>query len=300
MHISLWPGAQQPWEAIRDLSRHAEATGWDGVWFADHFLPNSPDVGRPVLECWTVLAALAATVPRLRLGSLVSGNTYRNPAVLANLATTADRISDGRIVLGLGSGWQENEHLVYGIPFYDTRERLARLDEACQVIRALFENDRANFAGRYYQLHDAPLEPKPVHGRLPLLIGGGGEKVTLRIAARYADEWNTWGTPETLRRKIAVLEGHCLDLGRDPTQIRRSAQALVFMSDDHDWLASRRAAGIDRPALIGTPLEIRTALEDYADAGVDEFIVPDFNLVGHERKLATLDRFINEVAAGLR
>jgi F420-dependent oxidoreductase-like protein len=300
MQISLWPGAQQPWDVIRDLSRHAEATGWDGIWFADHFLPNTPDVGQPVLECWAVLAGLAATVPRLRLGSLVSGNTYRHPAVLANIATTVDHISDGRVVLGLGSGWQENEHLVYGIPYYDTRERLARLDEACQVIRALFEADRATFAGRFYQLRDAPLEPKPVHGRLPLLIGGGGEKVTLRIAARYADEWNTWGTPETLRHKIAVLERHCLDEGRDPAEIRRSAQALVFMSDDQDWLASRRAAGIDRPALIGTPLEIRAALEEYAEAGVDEFIVPDFNLGGSERKLATLDRFITEVAAGLR
>jgi F420-dependent oxidoreductase-like protein len=300
MQFSLWPSAQQPWDAIRDLSRHAEASGWDGVWFADHFLPNDPDVGQPVLECWAVLAALAASVPRLRLGSLVSGNTYRHPAVLANIATTVDQISGGRVVLGLGSGWQENEHLVYGIPYYDTRERLARLDEACQVIRALFEGGRANFAGRYYQLHDAPLEPKPVRGRLPLLIGGGGEKVTLRIAARYADEWNTWGTPETLRHKIAVLERHCLDVGTDPSGIRRSAQALVFMSDDHDWLASRRAAGIDRPALIGTPLEIQAAVEDYADAGVDEFIVPDFNLGGYERKLATLDRFITEVAPGVR
>ena len=300
MQISLWPGAQQPWTVIRDLARHAEATGWDGVWFADHFLPNAPDVGQPVLECWTVLAGLAASVPRIRLGSLVSGNTYRHPAVLANIATAVDHISEGRVVLGLGAGWQENEHLVYGIPYYDTRERLARLDEACQVIRALLENDRANFDGRFYQLHDAPLEPKPVQSRLPLLIGGGGEKVTLRIAARYADEWNVWGTPETLRHKIAVLERHCADLGRDPTQIRRSAQALVFMSDDHDWLASRRAAGIDRPAVIGTPLEVRAVLEEYAAAGVDEFIVPDFNLGPPGAKTETMDMFIERVVPALR
>jgi F420-dependent oxidoreductase-like protein len=300
MRFSVWPAPQQSWAAIRDLARHAESTGWDGIWFADHFLPNAPDVGQPVLECWTVLAGLAATVPRVRLGALVSGNTYRHPAVLTNIAAAVDQISDGRVVLGLGAGWQENEHLAYGIPLYDTRERLARLDEACQVIRALLETERANFDGQYYQLKDAPLSPKPVQRRLPLLIGGGGEKVTLRIAARYADEWNVWGTPETLRHKIKVLERHCAEIGRDPDEIRRSAQALVFMSDDHDWLASRRAAGIDRAAVIGTPLEIRAAIEEYAAAGCDEFIVPDFNLGRHERKMETLDRFITEVAAPLR
>jgi F420-dependent oxidoreductase-like protein len=300
MRFSVWPGAHQSWNDIVHLARHAETTGWDGIWFADHFLPSTPDGGGRVLECWTVLAGLAATVPRVRLGALVSGNTYRHPAVLTNIATAVDHISDGRVVLGLGAGWQENEHLAYGIPYYDTGERLARLDEACQVIRALFGSERANFEGRYYQLQDAPLEPKPVQQRLPLLIGGGGEKVTLRIAARYADEWNAWGTPETFRHKSAVLDDHCAAVGRDPAEIARSTQALVFMSDDHDWLASRRAAGIDRAAIIGTPLEVRAALEEYAAAGLDEFIVPDFNLGRPERKVATLDRFIAEVAAPLR
>jgi F420-dependent oxidoreductase-like protein len=300
MRFSVWPGPQQSWAAVRDLASHAESTGWDGVWFADHFLPNAADVDQPVLECWTVLAGLAATVPRVRLGPLVSGNTYRHPAVLANIAAAVDQISDGRLVLGLGAGWQENEHQAYGIPFYDTKERLARLEEACQVIRALLEDERANFDGRFYHLKDAPLNPKPVQSRLPLLIGGGGEKVTMRIAARYADEWNVWGTPDTLRHKIGVLERHCADIGRDPAEIRRSAQALLYMSDDEDWLASRRAAGIDRAVVIGTPREVQATLVEYAAAGCDEFIVPDFNLGPPERKMATLDRFITEVAAPLR
>jgi F420-dependent oxidoreductase-like protein len=300
MRFSVWPAPQQSWGAVRDLACHAESTGWDGVWFADHFLPNAPDVDQPALECWTVLAGLAATVPRVRLGALVSGNTYRHPAVLANMAAAVDQISDGRLVLGLGAGWQENEHQAYGIPFYDTKERLARLEEACQVIRALLDNERADFDGRFYQLKDAPLNPKPVQRRLPLLIGGGGERVTLRIAARYADEWNVWGTPQTLRQKITVLERHCAEIGRDPAEIRRSAQALVFMSEDQDWLASKRAAGIDRAVVIGTPDEVRATLGEYADAGCDEFIVPDFNLGPPERKVATLDRFITEVAAPLR
>jgi F420-dependent oxidoreductase-like protein len=300
MRFSIWPGPQQSWSAVRDQAGHAESTGWDGVWFADHFLPNAADVDQPVLECWTVLAGLAAAVPRVRLGALVSGNTYRHPAVLANIAAAVDQISDGRLVLGLGAGWQDNEHEAYGIAFYDTKERLARLEEACQVIRALLENERATFDGRFYHLKDAPLNPKPVQSRLPLLIGGGGEKVTLRIAARYADEWNVWGTPETLRHKIGVLEHHCADIGRDPAEIRHSAQALLYMSDDQDWLASRRAAGRDRAAVIGTPSEVQATLEEYAAAGCDEFIVPDFNLGPPERKKATLDRFITEVAAPLR
>ncbi len=296
----MWPSPQQPSAAVLDLAYHAEASGWDGIWFADHFMPNGTDTSGPVLECWTMLAALAVAVPRLRIGSLVCGNTYRHPAVLTKMAVTVDHLSGGRLVLGLGAGWQENEHRAYGIHFYDSRERLARLDEACQLIRALLDDGRATFDGRFYHLQDAPLEPRPVQHPLPLLIGGGGEKVTLRIVARHANEWNVWGTPETLRHKIEILERHCHEVGRDPAEIRRSAQALLFMSDDQDWLASRRAAGIAQPALIGTPAEVGAALEEYAAAGVDEWIVPDFNLGRTEHKLATLDRFITEVAPNLR
>src|SRR2546423_3605575 len=132
MRLSVWPNPQQPWADVLAVASHAAETGWDGVWFADHFMPNADDVSGPYLECWSVIAGLAASVPRVRIGALVSGNTYRHPAVLAKQAATVDRISGGgRIVLGLGAGWQENEHRKYGIPFYDTKERLARLEEAC-------------------------------------------------------------------------------------------------------------------------------------------------------------------------
>jgi F420-dependent oxidoreductase-like protein len=301
MRFSLLPGPQQPWADVLALAQHAEATGWDGVWFADHFMPDGDDVSTPVLECWAVLAGLATAVPRIRLGSLVSGNAYRHPAVLAKVATTVDHLSGGRVVLGLGAGWQENEHRAYGIDFYDTAGRLARLDEACQVVKGLLGAERTTFKGQFYQLQDAPLEPKPLQPKLPLLIGGGGERVTLRIAARYADEWNTWGTPDTMRHKIGVLERYCAELGRDPSEIKKSTQALLFMRDDPEWLAARRAsASGDQAMLIGTPAEVSSTLKAYVDAGVDEFVVPDFTLGRGERKLATIDQFLSEAAAPLR
>ena len=296
MHLSLWPSPTLSFTEVLDLARHAEATGWDGLWYADHFMPNAPDTSAPWPEAWTTLTGVGALVPRLRLGTLVTGNTYRHPAVLAKMAATLDHMTGGRVVLGLGSGWQENEHQQYGIPFYTVRERLERLDEACAVIKALFTESKANFEGRFYQLTDASLEPKPVQQPLPLLIGGGGEKRTLRITARHADAWNVWGDVEILRHKMEILDGHCADVGRDPKAIRRTAVALLFMSDDEKYLEQMRKADIAMPTVIGTPEEVRETLDAYASIGVDEFIVPDFNLGGQAEKVETLDRFIKEVA----
>ncbi len=299
MRFSFWPGPNNTWADTLELVRHAESTGWDGAWFADHFMPNTPEAAGPTSECWTTLAGLAAAVPRIRLGALVSGNTYRHPAVLANIAATADNISGGRIVLGLGAGWQENEHQKYGIPFYTLKERMDRFDEACQVVTGLLNNERATFQGRFYQLDDAPLDPKPVQQPLPLLVGGGGEKRTLRIAAKYANEWNVWGTPEVLKHKMGVLDQHCADIGRDPAQIERSAQALIFLTDDP--AVKERAAGGGRAAIAGTPGEVRAVIEQFRDIGLNEFIVPDFTLGRSvDQKKTAMDTFISEVAKGLR
>ncbi len=300
MRFSIWPNASKPWSDVVDLARHGEATGWDGVWIADHFMPNGEDVSGPVLEGWTTIAALAATVPRVRIGCLVSGNTYRHPAVLASMATTADQISGGRIVLGLGAGWQQNEHDAYGIPLFETKERMARFGEACAVVKSLLTQERTTFDGEHYQLRDAPLEPKGADGPVPLLVGGGGEKVTLRIAAQHADEWNVWGTPEVLAHKGAVLDGHCEDVGRDPAAIEHSAQALLFLSDDETWLARQRSGAIGRPAMIGAPSELVDVVGAYAEAGVDELIVPDFTLGSASRAKDTYDRFLTEVAPTFR
>jgi F420-dependent oxidoreductase-like protein len=298
MRFSYWPGAGNPWGDLVEVCRHAESTGWDGIWFADHFMPNAADTSAPVAEVWTALAGLAALVPRVRIGTLVAGNTYRNPAVLAKMAAGVDIISGGRLVLGLGAGWQENEHVAYSIPFYTVGGRLRRLDEACQIITSLFRNDRTTFDGRYYQVQDAPLEPKPVQRPLPLLIGGGGEKVTMRIAAQYADEWNVWGTPETLRHKTAVLDRHCEALNRDPRSIRRSAQALLVLSDDPSVVENARVPG--RPVIAGNVSQLQEIVREYQEAGVDELIIPDGTLGRGEQRTAVLDRFINEVAAPFR
>jgi len=297
VRLSLWPSTSQGWEDFHDAASHAEATGWDGLWAADHFMPaEGPD--RPMLECFTVLSAVAASVPRIRIGSLVAGNTYRHPAVLAKMAATLDQVSGGRLVLGLGAGWQENEHAAYGIEFSDVAGRLARLDEACAVLRQLLDHPRGNFAGRFYTLTDAPAEPKPVQAHLPLLVGGGGEQVTLRIAARWADEWNTWGDPGVLAAKGRVLDAHCARIGRDPKEIARSAQVLVEL-DGHAAAsppASRRAY----PTASGSPAQLQDMLYAYQEAGVGEFIMPDWNLGTGAARRDAMDRFLEEVAAPLR
>ncbi len=300
MHFSLWPNTSTPWSELVDLVRHGEQAGWDGVWIADHFMPNGPDVSAPLLEGWTTIAALAASVPRVRIGCLVSGNTYRHPAVLAKMATTIDQVAGGRTVLGLGAGWQENEHAAYGIPLYDTKERMARFREACAVVKSLLTEERTTFTGEHYQLLDAPCEPKGADGPIPLLVGGGGEKVTLRIAAEHADEWNTWGTPEVLAHKGAVLDRHCEDLSRDPAAIRRSAQALLFLSDDESWLEAQRGRTMPMPTMIGTPSQLVDVVGAYVEAGVDELIIPDFTLGPAARAKDTYDRFLTEVAASFR
>jgi F420-dependent oxidoreductase-like protein len=298
MRFAFWPGSANTWDDVLALSRHAESTGWDGIYFADHFMPNQADTSGPTLECLTVLSALAISVPRVRLGSLVIGNTYRNPALLAKMAANIAIISGGRFVLGLGAGWQENEHAAYDIPFYTVGGRLRRMEEAAQVIRSLFRDEKTEFEGRYYSIHDAPLAPKPPSPP-PLLIGGGGEQLTLRIAAQYADEWNIWGTPQVLAQKQGVLDRHCAEVGRDPKEIRRSAVALLALSDDAALVERTRASG--RPVIAGNPAEVAAVIQEYINAGVDEVVIPDFNLGRTpEAKREAMDRFMKEVVQRFR
>src|SRR5215469_5348604 len=175
MRFSIWPTAAQSWHDVIELATHCEQSGWDGVYFADHFMPNSPGIeplDGDMLECWSVLAALAGLVPRVQLGSLVSSVTYRHPAVLAKIAAAVDQISGGRLTLGVGAGWQLNEHAAYGIELGTIGERLDRFAEAVQILRSLLDDPRTTYAGEYYRLQDAPNQPAPVNGRLPLLIGG--------------------------------------------------------------------------------------------------------------------------------
>jgi len=268
MRFGAWPSVTNPWAELAEECRHIERAGWDGIWIGDHFMANAEDNSGPWQESWSMIAALAALVPRLRLGTLVTGNTYRHPAVLAKAVAQADIISGGRIVLGIGAGWQLNEHEAYGIPYFTAGERLRRLEESVQVIRSLFENDRTTFEGRYYQLKEAPLAPKPVQAHLPILIGGGGEKVTLGIVARQADEWNVPGPPEVVAQKLRILEEHCEREGRDPKSIKRTGAVLVAPGIE--------AGGLGRRGGFVTFNEVRDLSElarSYADVGLDELIV---------------------------
>jgi F420-dependent oxidoreductase-like protein len=222
------------YEAMLTVWQEADATPvFEHAWLFDHFAPINSDVEGPCLEGWTLLAAYAAQTSRIRVGLMVTGNTYRHPAVLAHQAATVDIISNGRLDLGIGAGWNEYEHQSMGIPLYAPGERIRRFGEACEIIKRLFTQHLTDFDGRYYQLKEARCEPKPVQKPYPpFVIGGGGEQLTLKVVARYADVWNFVGGPvETFTHKLGVLREHCAAVGRDPAEIEPSVQIYVNYDD---------------------------------------------------------------------
>jgi len=292
MRLSIWPGAGQPYRDVLDVATHAERTGWDGVYFADHFMPNAGsgrDPEGPVLECGSMVAALGAAVPRVRIGTLVYGNTYRHPAVLANMAAAVDQITGGRFTLGVGAGWQVNEHEQYGIELPPVKQRLDRFTEALEVLHGLLRQPRTTVHGRYYQVTDAYCEPKPVQDPLPILIGGGGERRMLGIVARYADVWNTWGTPDVIAHKSAVLDDYCAQVGRDPKAIARTAQALTIVDGP-------LPDGPGMPTIGGSPQRLADAVSRYREIGLDELIVPDGTLGTGADRLRAMDTILDIVA----
>ena len=297
--IAVDPG--RPWHDVVALVRHVDVAGWDGVYVCDHFIPNRRD-GRPadgpMLEGWTTLAALAGVTSRIRLGTLVLGNTYRHPAVVANMAATMDHVTSGRFVLGVGAGWQVNEHAAYGIDLPPPSRRLDQFEEACRAIRSLLREPRTTLNGVFYQFDDAACEPKPVQSPLPLLVGGAGERRTMRIAAQHADEWHAWGTPEQFHHKCRVLDDHCVEIGRDPATIQRSSGALLMVSMDPEQRASLRV--LEPLAIIGTPSAVAAHVDAYRAAGADEFIVRDTAILPLDRTLEMLSLFLAEVVPRLR
>lgn len=298
----MWASLGQPWADIVDGVRHAEATGWDGVYVADHFMGDAGGpwpVETPMLEATAALAALAGRTERVRLAPLVFGITYRHPAVLAKWAATVDHVSGGRFTLGVGAGWQENEHQQYGIPLGTPGERLARFEEALRVLRGLLREPTTTVEGEHYAVRDAVAEPKPVQSPMPILVGGKGDRM-LRLVARYADEWNMWSSPEQMAERAAVVDAACEAEGRDPATLHRSTQALFFVLDDDakaDELAARVAP---RPVAAGTPGRIAEVVAGWRDAGVDEVIVPDFTLGRGSQRADALDALIEQVAPQFR
>jgi F420-dependent oxidoreductase-like protein len=231
---------QLSWEELLRRARFAEQAGFDGAWVFDHFRALYGDPTGPCLEAWTLLAALAVATSRIRLGTLVTGVTYRHPSILAAEAVTVDHMSGGRLELAVGAAWQQDEHAALGIPFPPTRERTERLEEAIAVLRALMTTDGASFEGRHYRLRDATYRPRPVQQpHPPLWVGAGGRKRTIPIAARHADVWHSFGSVEVLRAKAAVLDEHARRAGRDPAAIARAAN----LSLSQPWDRVRSTAG---------------------------------------------------------
>jgi len=260
----------------------AERGGFDSLWVMDHFwqLPALGGPDEPILEAYTLLGALAARTERVQLGTLVTGVTYRNPALLAKMVTTLDVISKGRAILGIGAAWYEEEHDGFGFDFPRAGERLDRLEEAVQICRALFRDERPTWKGRYYSITDARNVPRPVRdGGPPIMIGGGGERRTLRLVAQYGDLCNVSGGPATIAHKLDVLRGHCKDVGRDPEEIvttRLGTLVLTSSAEETErtteFLRGLAGDGFGEQLTVGEAAEVGDQVGALVDAGLDGLI----------------------------
>ena len=266
---------------VVEMATAAEESGFDSVWVMDHFfqLPPMGGPAAPMLDSYTLLGALAARTSTVRLGAMVTGVTYRNPAHLAKIVTTLDVISAGRAILGIGAAWYDAEHEGLGFDFPPLGERLDRLEEALQVCRAMFREEAPSFEGRYYRIHEARNVPPPVQpGGPPILVGGGGEKRTLRLVARYADMCNFFGDPATVAHKVDVLRGHCRDVGRDPSEVTVSRlSTLVLTANEEESAATkdflRQVTGEEPSGSdVGSADELVSRVDVLAGAGVEYFV----------------------------
>ena len=272
-------------DRITEIAQAAEGSGFDSFWVMDHYhqIRNIGPASDPMLEAYTILGAVAARTSRVKLGAMVTGVTYRNPAFLAKVVTTLDVISSGRAILGIGAAWNEEESLAFGYDWPSTAERFERLEDALQICRLMFTQPRSTFEGKRHHIEDAYNIPQPVQpGGPKILIGGGGEKKTLRLVARYADMWNGFGDPDTIRHKIQVLADHCADVGRDPSEITKTRLGTLFVATTEEEAHARREEfkarrGMDdsnsrRRSSAGSPEEVGDAVQTFIDAGLDGLI----------------------------
>jgi F420-dependent oxidoreductase-like protein len=283
IRFGLHSGQQDTsFDDYRDLWARAEELGYDWVSDFDHFLPIFSDPAGPQFEGTTMLSAMAAHTTRVRCGMLVLGVTYRHPAVVANIAATIDHVSGGRLELGMGAAWFELEHQQYGIPFPRIGVRMDMLDEACRIMRSLWTQESTTFEGKHFQLKDAHMEPKPVQEHLPLVIGGSGERRTLRIVAEHGDIWNTfYGDEARYRHLLDVLAGHCADVGRDPADVRKSVTFRAVLDDTEAGAQERvrEIYGGEIPErlrsqlIVGTPEQCVERLSPYAALGAGDFLL---------------------------
>lgn len=278
-------------ETVKKRAQYAEEHGFDGFFLMDHFfqIPYVGAIDEPMLEGWTTISALTQVTSKIKLGTLVTGNIYRNPALLAKMAANVDLMSNGRLILGIGAGWFEEEANAYDIPFYTIPERGKRLEESVQIIKGMWTNPKGfTFQGNYYKVNNALCLPAPIQKpHPPIMIGGGGEKQTLRIVAQYADACNLFGGPKTIKAKLDVLKKHCSDVGRDYDKILKTSLATVVIAEDKEELTSALAEfrepdvsdeELDEIVLYGTPDELAAKIEQLIHAGIQYLIV---NFRGH-------------------
>jgi F420-dependent oxidoreductase-like protein len=269
------------WDTTLAATRASEQAGLDSVWLADHFMfpdGEQPDREVPVFDCFVALGAMAAHTSRIRIGELVVGIPYRNPVLLAKMLTTLDVIAHGRTIVGIGAAWHEPEFVAYGWPFPSVRERMEMLEEAFQIIDRVMTQRPASFGGKHYTVAGAYNDPMPVQKpRPPIMIGGSGEKVTLRLAAQYADFCNVGGDAAIVAHRFDVLRQHCDRVGRPPEAITFCNDASILIASNERELAAKKERHGDQFNLVGTPDAIIEGLQRYAQAGSQyvTFHMPD-------------------------
>jgi F420-dependent oxidoreductase-like protein len=269
------------WDTTLAAARACEQAGLDSVWLADHFMfpdKENPEKEVPIFDCFVALGAIAASTSRIRIGELVVGVPYRNPALLAKMLTTLDIIAHGRSIVGLGAAWHEPEFRAYGWPFPSVRERMEMLEEAVQIVDRMMTQRPASFSGKHYTVEEAYNDPLPVQQpRPPIMIGGSGEKATLRLVAQYADFCNVGGDPATVAHKYTVLRQHCERVGRPYDAITRSNDVGILIAANERELAAKKARFGEKFDLIGTPDAIIEGLRRYAQIGSQyvTFHMPD-------------------------
>ena len=277
------PDPVEAYETMTRVAQEAEALGFDSIWLYDHFHTVPTPTQEVTFECWTSTAALARDTKRVRIGQMVTCNGYRNPALLAKMASTVDTMSHGRLDFGIGAGWYEQEFLAYGYDFPDGPTRLRQLREAVQIILKMWTDEKAEFEGQYHSVHGAINQPKGVQKpHIPLLIGGAGEKVTLKLVAQYADACNVGHLDnEGLERKFSIIEKHCESVGRDYNTIWRTVlfNCAIAETDEEAWAKSSSfqrnipSGRIRERALVGTPDVVRKRLTEIEQAGAQEIIL---------------------------